>query len=93
MPLPEITQHTLIATSPEGLLIDTQLLANAEGKVTGESVASKVAGIDWEPLRGQTVLLKGCAPTWVFMLLTHRLEGVAAHVGFRGFDGQAQMIY
>ncbi|MCG3153217.1 MAG: hypothetical protein GEEBNDBF_02528 [bacterium] len=92
MPRPEITQHVLIAQTPEGYLIDTQLLANRDGKVTEESVAEKVAGIDFETLRGATVLLKGCAPTWVFMLLTHRLHGVAAHIGFRGFDGRAQMI-
>jgi len=93
MPRPEITQHVLIAQTPEGLVIDTQLLANRDGKVTEESVAEKVATIDFSELKDATVLLKGCAPTWVFMLLTDKLHGVAAHVGFRSFDGKAQMIY
>ncbi len=93
MALPEITQHTLVAKSPEGLLVDTQLLANPDGKVTEESVAAKLAALDFGQFEGQTVLLKGCAPTWVFMLLTHRLHGIAAHLGFRQFDGRGSLIY
>lgn len=93
MALPEITQHTLVATSPDGLLVDTQLLAEIGGKVTEESVASKLAALDFEQFRGQTVLLKGCAPTWVFMVLTHRLTGFAEHLGFKQFDGRVTLVY
>ncbi|HYE80206.1 MAG TPA: hypothetical protein VEI97_19690 [bacterium] len=93
MPLPEITQHTLVAPSSEGLLVDTQLLAEIGGKVTEESVASKLEALDWSQFQGQTVLLKGCAPTWVFMTLTHRLVGIAAHLGFKQFDGRVTMVY
>ena len=54
MPRPEITQHVLIAETTEGFVLDTQLLANREGKVTEESVAEKVAGIDFAALAGST---------------------------------------
>lgn len=93
MAQPVITQHELITRTPEGLVLDTQLLAGPGGKVTPESVESKLAAVDWDSLQGETLLLKGCAPTWVFMVLTHRLTGVAAHLGFRQFDGQTQAIY
>ncbi len=77
----------------EKIVINTDVLAGMDGKVTEFSVKSKLPQFDLQPYRGKHVVLKGCAPTWAAMTLQHQLGGVAAHLSFVLYDGKEILIY
>ncbi|HET9870305.1 MAG TPA: hypothetical protein VFR02_07415 [bacterium] len=72
----------------EKIELNTDLLADMSGKVTEQSIKSKLPQLDAGAYRGKHVVVKGCAPTWAVMMLQHRLEGVAAGLSFKLFDGK-----
>ncbi len=57
-----------------------------DGILREEGFLQKVQAYDWERLRGQAVLVRGCTstiiPPWVYMIITSHLSGVARSVRF-----------
>jgi hypothetical protein len=72
----------------EKIELNTDALADMSGKVSENSLKSKLPQLDMESYRGKHVVVKGCAPTWAVMVLQHKLEGVAAGLSFKLFDGK-----
>lgn len=72
----------------EKIELNTDALADMSGKVTEQSLKMKLPQINAEAYRGKHVVVKGCAPTWAVMQLQHKLEGVAASLSFKLFDGK-----
>ncbi len=77
----------------EKIVLNTDVLAGMDGKVTEASVKTKFPQFQPEEYRGKHVVVKGCAPTWAVMLLQRRLEGVAAHLSFVLYDGKEFPVY
>jgi hypothetical protein len=77
----------------EKIILNTDVLAGMDGKVTETSVKMKLPQFDPEVFRGKHVVVKGCAPTWAVMRLQHQLQGVAAKLSFVLYDGQEYPIY
>ncbi len=53
-----------------------------EGMVKADTFPSALDRHDWNQYRGATVYLKGCAPTWAFMMAEKRLAALARQVYF-----------
>ncbi|HVM33504.1 MAG TPA: hypothetical protein VMU88_10245 [bacterium] len=72
----------------EKIELNTDTLADMSGKVTEQSIQMKLPQLNTETYRDKHVVVKGCAPTWAVMMLQHKLEGVAARLSFKLFDGK-----
>lgn len=77
----------------EKILLNTDVLAGMDGKVTDASLRMKLPQFQPEKYRGKHVMVKGCAPTWAAMIIQHQLEGVAAKLSFVLHDGKEYPIY
>lgn len=72
-------------------LFDLSELVN--GKATPESFSEGLQSADLTRFDGKVVQIKGCVPTWAYMMAVHRLEGIAAGIEFLLFDGSAVPVY
>lgn len=63
------------------------------GKATPESFTRGLDSVDLARFDGKIVQVKGCVPTWAYMMAVHRLEGIAAGVEFVLFDGSVVPVY
>lgn len=83
----------MLVETLDKIMLNTDVLAGMDGKVTEASVKMKLPQFQPENYRGKHVVVKGCAPTWAVMLLQHRLEGVADHLSFVLYDGKEFLVY
>ncbi|MGH7738897.1 MAG: hypothetical protein ACREL1_02005 [bacterium] len=77
----------------EKIELNTDTLSDMSGKVTEQSLKSKLPQLNAEAYRGKHVVVKGCAPTWAVMKLQHQLEGVAGGLSFKLFDGKEIAVW
>ncbi|MGH8102886.1 MAG: DUF2480 family protein [bacterium] len=63
------------------------------GKATVEAFAQGLEGADLSQFEGKIIQIKGCVPTWAYMMAVHKLEGIAAGIEFVGFDGSTIPVY
>jgi len=64
-----------------------------DGKPSEESFRQRLEELDIQVYRGAVVQLKGCAPTWAYLMAAHFLEGVARGLEFVSYDGKAVRIF
>lgn len=64
-----------------------------EGLSTPEELGKKLAKEDLSKFKDKIVQLRGCAPTWAYMILSHRFEGIAKGVEFRLADGKSVRVW
>ena len=64
-----------------------------EGITDAEVLREKLKQEDWTRFQGKTVQIRGCGATWAYMMVSHRLEGVAKSVEFRLGDGKRMKIW
>ena len=64
-----------------------------EGINDAESFQKKLEQEDLSKYKGKTVQIRGCGATWAYMMVSHRLEGIAKEVLFRLGDGKTVKIW
>ncbi len=56
------------------------------GMLREDPFRARIKAMDWEPYRGQQVLIKGCSsvpiPTWAYLIVAAHLAQVAAEVSY-----------
>ena len=63
------------------------------GKATLEAFSQALGNVDTSGFEGKVVQIKGCVPTWAYMMAVHKIEGVAAGVEFVEFNGSSVPVY
>ena len=58
-----------------------------------EEFKAKLEKEDLSRYGGKVVQIRGCGTTWAYMLLSHKLEGIAKGVEFRLADGKTVKIW
>lgn len=64
-----------------------------DGKLSEESFRRRLQELDREEYRGAVVQLKGCVPTWAYLMAAHTLKSVVAGLEFVSYDGKAVRIF
>lgn len=65
----------------------------AKGKITEDGFREKLEKIDLDSYKGKIVQLKGCAPTWAYLLMAWKLFGKVSGLEFLDYNGQSVPIY
>lgn len=70
----------LIPARAETVILD--LNAVASGPVSLDTFKEALGKFDFKPYRGKQVQLRGCAPTWAFLLVYERLRPLAPKIDY-----------
>ncbi len=83
--------HEKLPLPPGHELFDLSMYV--EGITDAEELRKKIEKEDLSKYKGKTVQIRGCGATWAYMMVSHRLEGIAKSVLFRLSDGKTVEIW
>lgn len=83
--------HTKLPLPVDHELFDLGIFM--EGINDAETFQKKLEKEDLGKYKGKTVQIRGCGATWAYMIVSHRLEGIAKEVLFRLADGKTVKIW
>ena len=83
--------HKTLPLPPGTELFDLGMFM--EGIQDPETFQKKMEHENLDQYKGKTVQIRGCGATWAYMIVSHRLEGIAKGVSFRLADGKTVQIW